>query len=110
MTSEVDGVLVALCTNTLARSEVAAVHELHRGKALMLDLVNAPVATAGEDEAASAARASFWQALELGVRCVPPRGVLVVGNLRELGGWKSHGQDREVHSARVVRALDIQQP
>ena len=81
-----DGVL-ALCTKTCARSEVAAVHELHRGKALevwvkglrgkrelglYLISANAPVATAAEDEAVSAASASFWQALELGTRRVTP--------------------------------------
>ena len=80
-----DGVLVALCMRTFARSEVTAVHEIVKGKALgirvkgkrgteELDVylvsANAPVVQSGDADTVGAAHHTFWQSLkEVFVEC-----------------------------------------
>ena len=89
-----DGVLVALCMRTFARSEVTAVHEIVKGKALgirvkgkrgteELDVylvsANAPVVQPGDADTVGAAHHTFWQSFERGIRRVPRRSVLIIG-------------------------------
>ena len=89
-----DGVLVALCSRTFARSEVTAVHEIVKGKALGIRIkgmrgweeldvylvsANAPVVQPGDGDTAGAAHHTFWQSLERGIRRVPRRSVLIIG-------------------------------
>ena len=89
-----DGVLVVLCMRTFARSEVTAVHEIVKGKALgirvkgkrgteELDVylvsANAPVVQPGDADTVGAAHHTFWQSFERGIRRVPRRSVLIIG-------------------------------
>ena len=92
--SRKDGVIVALCMRTFARSEVTAVHEIVKGKALgirvkrkggteeldvFLVSANAPVVQPGDADTAGAAHHTFWQSFERGIRRVPRRSVLIIG-------------------------------
>ena len=91
-----DGVLVALCMRTFARSEVTAVHVIVKGKALgirvkgkrgteELDVhlvsANAPVVQSGGADTVGAAHHTFWQSFGRGIRRVPRRSVLIVTRL-----------------------------
>ena len=76
---------------TFARSEVAAVHEIVKGKALGLRIkgqrgteeldmyqvsANAPVVHLGNSDTVDAAHHTFWQNFERGIRRVPQCSVL----------------------------------
>ena len=89
-----DGVLVALCMRTFARSVVTAVHDIVKGKALgirvkgkrgteELDVylvsANAPVVQPGDADTVGAAHHTFWQSFERGIRRVSRRSVLIIG-------------------------------